>query len=791
MERTGKFLTAELIGLLLVILALQTFSFGISSSLRNTDTQYFLWICFVAAVLSFGLSKGRSKAYQALAGIAALGVIGVWILGARLSTPLLNLGNAILSVVPHVIPSIREQLVIDTTGISEAWGVIAQASSALWARLQTWFVGLNRNVTINDALIRNMVWTLIMWLFAAWMGWYAGKRNAVASLLPSVLLLAAVTSYSEYKIESLWFLVTTLLVLMGVWNYRHQTQLWKTISADYSESIRYDITQAVAFLTLVIGLFAFITPSISWQDVRDFLRERNDNEIAEMTGVQEQLVSARPVNVQKPSLPRDHLLESGYAQSQKIVMTISTGELPPVANPSITTNAPRYYWRNVTYDEYVGSGWITGKTTSQSYSANTPLIPGLLNGYRLVHLNVDMVEPEGRLFWSGILFSADIPMTAAWRVKPQPDLFADQSSLLQADMFAIPSTATGYLAETYIPTATIQDLRSASTEYPDRITARYLKLPSSIPERVNNLAREITRGRTNPYDKAKAIESYLRTNYPYDLEIPAPPEGQDVADYFLFELKRGYCDYYATAMVVLARASGLPARFVSGYAPGGYDAPNAQYVIREMNAHSWAEIYFPEIGWIEFEPTGSQPEIELQESKLPIPAGQNNDSTAFQLLTRFRLIKLSVWILPMLWVFLMVVIYFTVIERWLYLRLAPVIAIERIYQRLYLMGRPLAGDRDHAETAYEFMQKLNNRIEEVKAGSRIKKMFMTAQRDVRLLTNTYQASLFREYQTNRNDIKLALQTWKHLRWRLILAKINLRIKNMRAKKTISSSNVQP
>src|SRR4030095_5471201 len=131
--------------------------------------------------------------------------------------------------------------------------------------------------------------------------------------------------------------------------------------------------------------------------------------------------------------------------------------------------------------------------------------------------------------------------------------------------------------------------------------------PNSVPDRVLVLAREITKGMKNPYDKAKAIESYLRANYPYDLEIPDPPKEQDVADYFLFDLKRGYCDYYATAMVVLARASGLPARFVSGYSSGSYDAMNAQYIIRDLNAHSWVEIYFPEIGWIEFEPTASQP----------------------------------------------------------------------------------------------------------------------------------------------------------------------------------------
>ena len=257
----------------------------------------------------------------------------------------------------------------------------------------------------------------------------------------------------------------------------------------------------------------------------------------------------------------------------------------------------------------LAAGWVTSSAPPQTFEANTPLIPGLLESYKPLHLDVQMVQPEGRLFWSGILFSADIPFTANWRVRPQSNLFADQSDLLQADMFAALSNADSYRVESYIPFVRTKELRSASSKYPEEISERYLALPRSVPERVHELAKEITDGRTNPYDKAKAIETHLRT-YPYDLEIGAPPEGQDVTDYFLFDLKKGYCDYYATAMVVLARSSGLPARFVSGYAPGEYDAQNARYIVRELHAHSWAEVYFPEIGWVEFEPTASQPEID-------------------------------------------------------------------------------------------------------------------------------------------------------------------------------------
>jgi transglutaminase-like putative cysteine protease len=560
---------------------------------------------------------------------------------------------------------------------------------------------------------------------------------------------------------------------MVIWNYKNHTHQWEKQKVDYSESIRYDSGQAVFFFTLAIGLFAFITPSISWREIRDFLREWNQStqsEAAEMLGIQEQAVSSQSAALPKPSLPRDHLLTGGFAQSQKIVMTIRTGELPPTANPSLVGDIPRYYWRSVTYDVYVGEGWVTSSAPPSTYEANTPLIPGLLDQHRLLYLDVQMVQPEGKLFWSGILFSADIPFTADWRVRPQPSLFADQSALLQADMFAAASNANAYKAQSYVPDATEEQLRASPANYPENIRERYLSLPRSVPDRVHQLAREIVAGKTNPFDKAKAIETYLRT-YPYDLEVPTPPQGQDVADYFLFDLKKGYCDYYATAMVVLARSSGLPARFVSGYSSGSYDAPNAEYVVRELNAHSWVEIYFPEIGWVEFEPTASQPVIDRLPAEAILPQDQGKESPASTLLNRYRTELLLVWLSPVIVIFLIALLYFTVIERWYYMRLSPKAAIERIYQRLYHFGRPLVGHSIRGETAFEFSNRLNHKIDEVKHRTTYTNLFHKIKNDVNELTNIYYLSLFSQQHTHRKDAIAAFNTWEKLRLRLMIARL--------------------
>jgi transglutaminase-like putative cysteine protease len=769
-----RLVSADVMGLLLILIAVQAFTYGVSSSLRNTDTRYFFWICAVAVLIALGLSRLNLNGIQTSVCMIVLGILGIWIIAAQLAGPLLSVGRGIFHLLPQLVPTIHSQFPIDASSLVEPLRHIAEPSHDLSLRVQGWLMSVNKGETLNDGLVRSMIWALILWLFAAWIGWFTGRRNAVAALLPSIALLAAVTSYSEHRVYTLWVMVSVLLLLMGLWNYKNHTTQWDRKKVDYSDSIRYDLSQSVIFLTLTIGAIAFFTPSVSWRDVRDFWRELNQpkhNEAADILGVQPAPVATKKVPARKPSLPREHLLSEGFAQSEKIVMTIRTGELPPIVSSTLTANPPRYYWRSVTYDTYVGAGWFTSSAPPQKFQANTPLIPGLLQGYKTLHLDVKLVEPEGKLFWSGILFSADVPFTVNWRVRPQSNLFADQSTLLQADMFAALSNATAYKAESYVPLVTVKKLREASTDYPEEIQQRYLQLPDLTP-RVRQLAESLTRNESNEYDKAKAIESYLRKTYPYDLNIPAPPEDQDVADYFLFDLRRGYCDYYATAMVVLARASGVPARFVSGYASGSYDAPNAQYVVRELNAHSWVEIYFPEIGWIEFEPTASQPEIDRSLTDEAALADQTPDSTTRDLLNRFRIEKTIDLVAPIAVIFITLLLYFSVIERWRYLRLAPALAIEKMIRKLYRQARPLAGERTRAETAYEFKQKLVDQINTIARNSMIKRLLLSSQNEIELLTDLYQATLFRQNNIQKNDVRKALKAWKHLRLRLLIARMN-------------------
>lgn len=134
------------------------------------------------------------------------------------------------------------------------------------------------------------------------------------------------------------------------------------------------------------------------------------------------------------------------------------------------------------------------------------------------------------------------------------------------------------------------------------IFAPYLQLPESLPERVGAKAREVVGRRTRPWEQASALATYLQSHYKYNLDVAFYPEGADTADYFLFEAREGYCEQFATAMCVMARSLGLPARYVTGYLPGTYNPLSGFYEIRAKDAHAWVEIFIPGNGWTTFDP---------------------------------------------------------------------------------------------------------------------------------------------------------------------------------------------
>ena len=173
-----------------------------------------------------------------------------------------------------------------------------------------------------------------------------------------------------------------------------------------------------------------------------------------------------------------------------------------------------------------------------------------------------------------------------------------------------------------VSTATTADLRRAGSEYDSTITDHYLQLPGELPARVGDLASRLTRTAPTPADKARAIEAYLRgDSFTYSQDIEAPPTDADGVDHFLFESRTGYSDYFASAMAVMLRSVGVPARLAAGYAPGEFDDATGLNAVRDSDSHAWVQVYFPEFGWIDFEPTPAWPHAQRQIGR-PASVGQ-------------------------------------------------------------------------------------------------------------------------------------------------------------------------
>lgn len=266
----------------------------------------------------------------------------------------------------------------------------------------------------------------------------------------------------------------------------------------------------------------------------------------------------------------------------------------------VQTNNPDYL-RVTSFDWYTGTGWQRrAAADTVTVLPGTP-IPNPNRGAIVVSSRITLTRPRNDNF----LMSIGIPH--AFGVGAQAialsGLQADSNSLFAVQSDIIQNVDTTYTVTSLLSQANENDLRRASPAAA-AINAVYVPLPDTIPARITDLAQRIVTqaAATTQYDQALAIQGYLR-QLTYDEDRARPPTTTDWVDYFLFESRRGYCDDFATAMVVLLRTQGIPARLVQGYVLADRDPIRGDFVVRESLAHSWVEVYFSEFGWQRFEPT--------------------------------------------------------------------------------------------------------------------------------------------------------------------------------------------
>ena len=166
------------------------------------------------------------------------------------------------------------------------------------------------------------------------------------------------------------------------------------------------------------------------------------------------------------------------------------------------------------------------------------------------------------------------------------------------------NSKTRYEGSARLPLVSPDELRKALPDYSPEIRDTYLQLPENLDPRIKKLAEDITKRDTNSYDQAAEIRRYLIGHYAYTLNLTAPsgPNADPLA-YFLFVRRAGHCEYFATAMTVMLRSIGVPARYVTGFLPGEYNDVGGDYIIRGSDAHAWVEVYFNGYGWMTFDPT--------------------------------------------------------------------------------------------------------------------------------------------------------------------------------------------
>jgi transglutaminase-like putative cysteine protease len=275
--------------------------------------------------------------------------------------------------------------------------------------------------------------------------------------------------------------------------------------------------------------------------------------------------------------------------------------------PALRIQSPApLYWRAVTYDRYDGRSMQSTGGVERQYDSDALLPPDPGGGWLRspVELRVMVLAPGATA-----LFSADAPV--AFSVPAT--INGRQAGWDLASVRATTPLQRGqsYTVRARVTQAGWRDLAEAGVAYPDW-TARYLELPTTLPERVGALANQITQGALLPLDRALAIEAYLR-GLTYSTHAVVPPDDRDWVDWVLFNSQSGYCDYLATAMTVLLRTQGIPARVASGFAPGELEE-GATWLVRENDAHSWVEAYFPGYGWQNFEPSAIRPRPERPDS---------------------------------------------------------------------------------------------------------------------------------------------------------------------------------
>ena len=479
----------------------------------------------------------------------------------------------------------------------------------LVGRQMEWLQKLIDGGTSRDGIVFVIQTTAVFWLLGYLAGWFTFRRTYVwRVVIPiGVVLLSVVYYYNGPKPLLVYLAIFTLLALLfvAVTYLAGEESRWRTESVRYDRAIQFDFLRAGLLAALLALLLAWSLPGLKAS-----------------TGFSEALTDAGgPWRSFQDTWTRlfSSLRSYGAGTSDPYADTMVLGGPRTVGNTlvmdvRVSQELPYgVYWQAIAYDTYVDGGWRVIESDVEPvthFPDDGPLNLPTVQGREVITQTVTNYLPNSSFLYAAPeVVSTDRQMfvDATYDEQGQTLVTALRSRFIlrQGDQYHVASR---------VSTADATSLRAASTDYPQWVSDRYLQLPDTLTPRTLDLAEQLAAGQANPYDKAIAVRDYLRTAIDYNDQIAAAPEGVEPLDYVLFDLKQGYCTYYASAMAVMLRSQGVPARVVSGYALGEYDPSVQNYRVRAVNAHTWVEVYFPDYGWIHFEPTQSIPVVERPSS---------------------------------------------------------------------------------------------------------------------------------------------------------------------------------
>jgi len=641
-------------------------------------------------------------------------------------------------------------------------------------RAASWFVALFRGNPSQETIVFSLGLGLAGWFLAAYAAWSIFRQRRPLLGLTVLGFALAVNNY--FGLAAIWWLaafVGLAVLLAALVYYIALEEEWQRTGMDYSAEIKLELLIFGGGTAAVLLILAMMLPAISlsqlaaaFQNQPLVVEIQNTLEDA-FAGVEQPRQAGRSPGGPGGSglLPRTYLLGNPPELAAQTMMT-ATVEMADVDGRWQIATADRLtgtHWRALSYNVYTGRGWALSEEREEPVAAGQtiPLPPAA--GQTPVRQTIDWLADDRLIRYTvGLPVMFDHDVLVQWRGLE--------------DLSRVQGEPIRYQATSQLTTAGAAELRqTAVSDVPALILARYTQLPSNLPERIPALAQEVAGSLDNPYDQARALEQFLR-QYPYSLDVALPPPDQDPVDFFLFDLQSGYCDYYASAMAVMARSLGLPARMAVGYLAQPPDENGVQH-IRQLDGHSWAEVYFAGYGWVEFEPTAAfaspqdrpQPfansEAASQEPRLPqtaVPPRQPAPrpipwaAIAGRLGIVAALAGMGVWF-------------------WRRQQMAPregdrvVWAYGRLQQQAQRLDQPAR----RGQTPAEFSTALQQRLDEFSRHARLTAVIAKVKPGIDRLTDLYNVRRYSPLGEKAAGDETAVRTWQEMKrplWWLWLAK---------------------